>query len=167
MLDFDFECNFLPRRIHGDMSDEELIENAIITFKNDFCSKDRFLWGKKIVTQYPKSHKQTFAHILKLDDKNATIQTMGYRARMVPQILPLIQAIDENRCGNCVKIWKEFDTEHMNYKYIMLCYPKKLLLVFAENENLNEFILITAYYLSDGARNNNLESYQKSENKIM
>jgi len=158
-------CGNLPSKIKiGKKSADLIIEEGLTCLMNYFLFRDIYFLGKKVNTRRPYTQKQTYEHILKLDDPKASVETRQYRARIAPQIVPLLDNYENGKCKKCLKVWKKFDEERASYRYICYCKDNNLLMVFAEQTET--LLMITAYRVTDKQGKKQIDEYNKSSHKI-
>lgn len=163
-------CSNLPPLIKSNgVSVDEIVEEAVTTLWNQFYLRFEAIefLGKRVSVKYPGTQKESYAHILKLHEKNIGAGTKVYRAKIAPQIIPLIDLYESGSCKKCLNIWKrkkeDFDFE--SDRIIAFC-PKNLLLIVFAEKGENKLILITAYRVDNDYGKKMMKEYKKSKYQI-
>ena len=157
-------CEKLPPKLSTQGKTlEKIVQEATDVLIKDFSKGNISFRGKKVVGEYPYTNKKSYEHILKLDDKTATVPQKIERALRCAQYAELLKISSENSCCKDFKCWKEFDIKKSRWRWKVLCPKNKILIVLGEMKD--SFILVTAYHLMGKGVEKELKKYELSKNK--
>lgn len=157
-------CPYLPSKLSTNNKKlDEILDEAADILKSSFTDADITFQGKKVVGVYPQSKKESYKHILKLDDKTATPSQLIERALYCKQYGEIIKRASNNKCCSELMCWREYDTRKSRWKWCIVCPKSKILIVLGETKNT--FIVITAFRLMGKGLEKERKKYLKYKNK--
>jgi len=164
MTEIKKNCSLLPDKLstkHKKL--EEIIDEASKVLIEDFSEGKIYFRGKRVVGIYPYTQKESYTHILKLDDATATIPQLIERALCCKQYAAILKISSKNSCCKDFMCWKEFDIKRNRWTWNIVCPKNKILIVLGEMKN--SLILVTAFRLMGKGLEKQIKKYNESENK--
>ena len=164
MIKTDEKCSLLPDKITTKNKKlDEIIEEASNILIEDFSMGKVVFRGKRVVGIYPYTNKESYKHILKLDDGTATKPQLVERALRCKQYACLLNLSSQKSCCKEFMCWKEYDIKRSRWTWCVVCPLNKILIVLGEMKE--SFILVTAYHLLGKGLEKQIKKNKKSKNK--
>lgn len=164
MIKINKNCSLLPNKIiTKNKTLDEIIDEASNVLIAYFSKGEIMFRGKRVVGVYPYTNKESYKHILKLDDETATKPQLVERALRCKQYACLLNLASQKSCCKEFMCWKEYDIKRSRWTWYVVCPQNRILIVLGEMKE--SFILVTAYHLLGKGLEKQIKKYTMSKNK--